>query len=59
MMLKKNLTSYTLLYLKVCEEIPQLNQVWFTIMLMGTELDIIHYTLILLHIVLISFTFRS
>ena len=56
---EEKLNLLHLAHLKVCEEISQLNHVWFTIMLMGTELDIIHYTLILLYIVLISFTFRS
>ena len=55
---EEKLNLLHLVHLKVCDEILQLNHVWFTIMLMGTELDIIHYTLILLYIVLISFTFR-
>ena len=44
---EENLTSVHLAHLKVCGEIPQLNHVCFTIMLMGIELDIISYTLIL------------
>ena len=43
---KDKLNLLYLAHLKVCGEIPQLNQIWFTTMLMGVELDIICYTLI-------------
>ena len=43
---EENLNLLHFTHLKVCGEIPQLNQVWFTIMLMGIELYIIYYTLI-------------